>query len=974
MYEYYTFPGGAQSLIQIFNAVAMISGSNSYTSLMLVGSLLGFMITMAVGIFKVDLKESISYILVVSFIWIILMVPKTSVVIIEGSGYNISPTAHRVDNIPFGLAVSSSMISKIGFWMTKSTEQVFTLPNDLNYSETGVLFGNRMLRQIYYSDLTNPVLKKDWAAFVHQCSFFDMNLYNKYSMEQLISSSDLLTTLGNTNAVLSVTIHASNTGKETFATTCDVAYQQLIARTQADINTKTIPRAAQKLMGGMGWDAGSGLSPVDIYTSAGDSTLSYLFKNASASAQEGITQAAMINMIKFSEMQNASAMQDTNTLNIALANAQAERQWVNSQLTGGSQASSFLPVMRTVLEGILIGIFPFVIFLALVGGMMALKSLGFYLMSLFWLQLWGPISAIMNLILTSYSSKNIYSELAGDGQTIVNSFNILQAAVEGEAMAGYALWMVPTLAYALIFSGKGLANAMISMTGSGQTVGNTAGSQVGAGNASMGNTSYNTSSANKSALDVVYSDPGMRTTGNATGSYTQGGSNAGTMSVNKSDLPVSGNTSAIMSSSYTQAAQTLNNWAKGQEQQAMQSLSSASTNAFALTSSYGNTQASNDTIAANSSASVQSYMAQNQAAAREITAGTEYADDVAFQNKLVAGLNAGIGFDAVGAAAKIRGDGTASRTATSSIAEKYGQKLSANSKEDTGQRQEYLENVAKGVGFSNTDSAGQAYQQSLSNSLAQTATSSQMAKEARTLSKSYAETASQLASTGGAITVDQNNLIGNIARENGMTLDQIKQNPEGLAQAVQSGIESKIVQMNQATAGTSWDSNPKGTTVGVGHVPDMGGSVKASGDAAVYDSFNTSQADMNEASEPVRTSNQGITRQQQSLQQGYDANHSGVVANVDSQASSVNLQGQHVRDLGTEAKDRGTGTVAQTTISQIARTGKDEETNSQTRLGVVSNHGGLGSGQTTFKFNSQLNPNTSKGSENSQGKGEASQE
>jgi hypothetical protein len=247
-----------------------------------------------------------------------------------------------------------------------------------------------------------------------------------------------------------------------------------------------------------------------------------------------------------------------------------------------------------------------------------------------------------------------------------------------------------------------------------------------------------------------------------------------------------------------------------------------------------------------------------------------------------------------------------------------------------------------------------------------------MAKEARTLSKSYADTASKLASTGGAITVDQNNLIASIARENGMTLDQIKQDPESLAQAVQSGITSKIDQMNQATAGTAWDSNPNATNIGVGHVPNMSGSIKAGGDSAVYDNFNTTQADLNEASEPVRNSNQGIARQQQSLQQDYDTNYGGSVSNVEAQTSSINQQGKHVRDLGSEAKERGTGTVAQNTISKIAGTGKDEEANSQTRLGVVSNHGGLGSGQTTFKFNSQLR-NTNEG-QNSQGKGEASQE
>lgn len=122
--------------------------------------------------------------------------------------------------------------------------------------------------------------------------------------------------------------------------------------------------------------------------------------------------------------------QDTNTLNIARANAQAERQWVNSQLSGEALKHQFFTSGAESPVGNFDRHFPFIIFLALVSGMMVLKSFGFYLMTLFWLQLWAPIAAIMNLILTSYSSRNIYSELMGGGQTIViDSRSIVKTAL-----------------------------------------------------------------------------------------------------------------------------------------------------------------------------------------------------------------------------------------------------------------------------------------------------------------------------------------------------------------------------------------------------------------------------------------------------------------------------------------------------------------------------------------------------------------
>lgn len=79
--EYFTFPGNGEVVQAVFNGVAMISGSTMMGGAMQAAALFGFLVALSVAVFKLDLRESFTYLFVVAFIWMGMIVPKTTVLI-----------------------------------------------------------------------------------------------------------------------------------------------------------------------------------------------------------------------------------------------------------------------------------------------------------------------------------------------------------------------------------------------------------------------------------------------------------------------------------------------------------------------------------------------------------------------------------------------------------------------------------------------------------------------------------------------------------------------------------------------------------------------------------------------------------------------------------------------------------------------------------------------------------------------------
>ena len=169
-------------------------------------------------------------------------------------------------------------------------------------------------------------------------------------------------------------------------------------------------------------------------------------------------------------------------------------------------ASRNLPLVRAAAEAILIGLFPLVVIVALMGGVMALRTLMFYFGALVWIQMWGPVASILNYVLT-VNTRRLFLLEGGNGVISPgNADGLLMAAADAQAAAGAAMWLIPVIAAALAWGGKTLMSGMLGMTSSAKAGAEAAGSSAGAGNYNMGNMSLNNSSANQMNLNPVYTN------------------------------------------------------------------------------------------------------------------------------------------------------------------------------------------------------------------------------------------------------------------------------------------------------------------------------------------------------------------------------------------------------------------------------------------------------------------------------------
>ena len=593
--EYFTFPGNGEAVQAVFNGVAMISSSTMMGGAMQAAALFGFLVTLAVAVFKLDLRESFSYLFVVLFCWMGMMVPKTTVLITESGGYGYTGRQYTVGNVPVGLAYMGYFVSSFGQSITRKAEQVNHLPDDLNYSRTGMLFGTRLMENIREARIPDNQLIQDWALFMNQCSFFDLNLYHFYTVQDLAQSTDILATLSNTNQALFTNVSQTTAekngrlkynGKST-TMTCNEAAKLLKERTEFYSKNYLPSYIAERVFAGLGTNS-VGINRVNALVTLGNNSFQYLLDNARTDTLKNIEQSAMVEVIRQAGIINGQRNRNSAAVQQAFAQVQARNQYIAAQKTGSSMASWNLPLIRSAAEAIMIGLFPFVMILALLGGIMAFRMLGFYVMGMMWIQLWAPVASIINLIMTMNTKRLLSLEALNGAITPGSSDTLLMAAADAQAAAGSAMWLIPVIAGALTMGGRSLMNGMMGMTSSAKSTGEAAGSQVGSGNYSAGNMNYNNSNANKHSLNPVYTDPQMMTAQSAAGtSWRNMATGESRVQMRNSSLGVSSQSQISQSESYSKAADRAETSAQQWQASMRESVSQGNSNRLAFATNYG---------------------------------------------------------------------------------------------------------------------------------------------------------------------------------------------------------------------------------------------------------------------------------------------------------------------------------------------------------------------------------------------------
>ena len=539
--EIYTIAGG-DWLRGNLNAIAAFMGTATWSSIEKMCIAFSVLIVAVSWVKKHNIMDLVGWVFSLTLVSMLVIV-RTPVQIID---YSNVAQVYKVDNVPVGLAIPASLTTRVGNALVQSYEMIFSLPDSVTYSKTGMLFGGNLVAKSTDFVSQNPEITTLFSDYVQNCVMGDIFLNGKYTLEELMNSSDPYTLIFSKPSPLrQVPNHdykfLDKPELGTAFISCQVAATQLKQRLALDSQTggKTWRYYARQLFGGKP-------NPDLLFSQMIGDSYGY-FYNASQSAGQIIRQNVTMNALRNGLQSYASRSGDTASL-VNIANTTSLEKQRLAQATMGHQALRSLPMMQTVIMGIMIGLFPILIMSAMFN-MMTLQVIKGYAFALIWLQSWPLVYSILNSAMAYYAKQNgvpvVLSELS---QVQLKNSDIATTA-------GYISMMIPPLTWYMVKNiGAGFSSAYSHFASSGLSSTSQAASGVVDGNYSFANMQMeNVSGYNWGTNSSTSFGQMSRQLGNG-GTETQTADGTTLWDARSSKLPVDINVSRQLASANQQMA------------------------------------------------------------------------------------------------------------------------------------------------------------------------------------------------------------------------------------------------------------------------------------------------------------------------------------------------------------------------------------------------------------------------------------
>lgn len=500
MYEVYAYWNVAE-LEAMFNAVASIMGSGDYLGLLRTMAIVGIIVVVIATLTGRERLDGMwKWLFFLAIFQSMLLIPKVTVTIVDRTG-NEPPRA--VANVPIGLGAFAHSMSKVGDWMTGAFETVFSLPDDVKFRKNGTLFGHRVLSERLAVKSGNPVLTSNLLEFYRECVAPDLATGYIRMKEDILEVNNVWASLnGKTNPARLVTLRDTTDPTVMSTVGCDVAYQTLTTQINAE-SSRQITLLGSRLYPKMS-QAEAGTA---IVGSLATST-NYLL-GVSASAQDAVKQAIVANFMIDAQYMLPAQIGDAASAQTNLAMAQSLRSTSDSYKLMARVAESTMPKVRNAIELIQYAIFPVFLLFVVLSGHQAGGIVKSYAASLFWIQLWAPLYAVMNFIITMYSRSQYTNGSAGSGLSIEQMSFLNTAIVSDQAIAGMLVISIPAIAAAIVKGGEVGLQSVAGLVAPPRDPEKIA-SALAMGNMQMGNASLNNVSRDTMKGLAVDMNPSLR--------------------------------------------------------------------------------------------------------------------------------------------------------------------------------------------------------------------------------------------------------------------------------------------------------------------------------------------------------------------------------------------------------------------------------------------------------------------------------
>lgn len=727
-----------EQLGYVFNAVSAMVNNATFTTILKIVAMVGISFFFVMTVFGKEKQEDFpKYAIAVLIFFYFMVGPKENLVITDKA---LQTPPQVVGNVPKVLAEIASLTSKIGSSLTDAAETVFSLPDQLSFSKAGPLFAHRILQESGNLAIKDPVISSDVLSFYRECIIPDFNT-GYLDIAQVVNSDNTWGMFADTNPGRYVTLHEKNNGKWQWmsgAVTCPTAYSLLTNSLNGDV-LENINQLGRKLNPHLNTVMAGNMVIGQIET--GYSTMLAV----SASATDIIRQKMMINFMNDASMRIAAADGDMAGMQIGIAQSMAEAQMQNSYGTMRKIAEGALPKIRNTLEAIIYALFPVMIIIAIVLGHKALSAVFMYVKLAIWIQLWPMLYAIFNFFITFTDSKIYQAQVGGNALSQAQAALINAGTVSDMYIAGMLLMSIPVVAW-MLASGTTYAATQVatSLMQPAQSTAASVGSNVGAGNLSMGNIGMNTARADAYNMSPQMNTGTMSVMG-ANGmqyGFMSGGSGMNRAAMNSSfqndNLPFNMSASFEKANSLSTSADKALTASKTEQSAYEQSFGSA------MSQVYGNvTQGNYDKgWSGVKDASTRQTLSEGASAVQGLT--SKLSSGLGISQSEAAKLNLGGGLQGL--------LGSISKQYGSDAAAKFEKGLDANDQQNINKAASFEQAVANsqsardGIGFSNAQRQG--VESSLQKAASHKQASTAALQESNSL-REQASTAYKEALTGG---------------------------------------------------------------------------------------------------------------------------------------------------------------------------------------------------------------------------------
>lgn len=533
---------GVDIVYQTFQAVAAIMQNDGYHTLLLLAESIGVAACIVKYIKTQDLRTFGLWGFLFVIVSAVLLTPTKDVVIRDLA---TPAVVKKVDNVPVGLAAPFWLITSIGNGTARMYDTFFAQPDELQYTKTGLLFGQKLLQDSYTLGIRDPEFNMNFGDYTNNCIVPDMQLNNKYSVSDLFNDNKVYERIfSNASPVRGIFYKFSGGGDAQYMTCKDAAARLLpiLEKEAGNPNSATLKQLAGKYAVGENGQTNNVLLPGRI-----DSVYSNMI-GSSQGAVDILKQNIATNALRHSLSQYPAAMDGTADL-INNASQQSLMKMKLAQLSSYEIAGEMLPMMHTAFLTLMIGIFPIMV-LALFVKELSWAVVKNYLNVLGSLMLWAVMFAIFNHVINTLSAQTLH------GKSF--SLSVMDTEIKNaSSLAGYASWLMLTIPFIsmklftglsqqIASAGSYLGNALMSATSADAAA-------VSHGNYNMGNMSLQNVNGFKTDLNQSYR-AGMNSMQTETGGMvTTTESGQVIYEANMSKLPMKLDTSSVLDSSFSKA-------------------------------------------------------------------------------------------------------------------------------------------------------------------------------------------------------------------------------------------------------------------------------------------------------------------------------------------------------------------------------------------------------------------------------------